>query len=173
MHIEYELRERDLEAFAGYQVRRSPNVRRQIRRMRLAYAIGFLLLIAGFLLTDGLHILILALGTIGLLLFILAPQIYEIRLRRHFLNEFRNPANSLKYRFRRLELTPEGVEDTSDLVQASFKWSAVSRIDRAPSYGFIYITSNTAYVIPRDAVGPEAFDSFMDLATTYRNQAAA
>jgi len=173
VEIEVELTEQDLQAFADYQVRFSPRVRAAIRRIRIAYLIAGLLLALGFWMTERSTPMPLMLALVAVILFAVAPWLYRIRLRRHFSRAFRDPANRMKYRKRRLRITDDGLVDSSELAESVIKWAAVVRVDRTPSHGFLYLASDVALIVPRHAVGSEAFDQFMAQSAALSKRAAA
>ena len=173
MEIEFQLAEQDLQAFADYQVRASPRVRAAIRRSRIAYLVATILLALGFWMTDRSTSMPLMLAVLAVILFAIAPWLYRIKLRRHFSRAFRDPANRMKYRKRRLRITEDGLEDSSELAESVVKWPAVVRVDRTPSHGFLYLASDVALIVPRDAVGSEAFDQFMAQVAVLSERAAA
>ena len=173
VEIEFQLTEKDLAAFADYQVQNSASVRATVRRSRIAYGVGFLILAAGFWLSDDRSPVPAAFLIIGLFLVAMAPALHRRRLRTHFARSYRDPANRMKYGRRKLRITDDALEDTSDASQSVVKWAAVVKVDQTPSHGFVYLASDSALVIPREAVGAEAFQAFMARASALWRGAAA
>ena len=173
MQIEFTPSEKDLLQFADYQVAHSPRVRAHIRRSRVAYLVSFLMLALGAYLASSERCSALSFAAISVALFLLSPLITRFRIRRDLQARYRDPANRLKYRKHTLRILDESLEDRSDEVISTVRWTAVVRVDRTPTHGFIYLASDAALVIPRDSAGPEAFDAFMAEAASKWKSAAA
>ena len=169
MEIEFELTQGDLEAFVDYQFQNSPRVASRIRKVRIAYFLGFGLLALGLYMTGTSSTQAVIFAVIGFLLFIFAPKNHTMMTRRQVAQNFQDPANQLKYRKRKLRITHEGLDDSSELATSNIKWSAIQRVEKIPTHGFIYVTSDTAYIIPRSGLGDELFEKFIEEATEFWN----
>jgi hypothetical protein len=173
MEIEFELNQHDLKAFADYQVSCSPRIRARINRNRIVFLVGLLILALGTIMSEGSSISAIIFVIMAVLQFFFLPSAYRWIFRRHFANSYKNPANRLKYRRRKIRITDDGLEEESEEAHSNVKWSTVQRVDRTKSHGYIYLTDDMAYIIPKDALGERTFTEFMDLVMKYSNQNAA
>ena len=174
MEIEYTLSKDDLMSFAMYQVDHAPAYRRRRRNLRVAYAVGFLLLALG---TWGLSqpaILHLMFIAIGFFFVLFGPVLDRWRVRRLVVRVYHQRRSRGVYSKRTLRVTPDGLEEISDHGESRTKWSAVDRIVSTANHTFIYLVADTnAIVIPKDAIEPDQYDAFMGAVRRYRSEAAA
>ncbi len=91
----------------------------------------------------------------------------------YFLRAYRDPADRLEFAKRKLRITQEAIESESELAHSFVNWSAVVRVDQTETHGFVYLASDSAYVIPRETVGGEAFEQFMARASIWWQDAIA
>ena len=159
-------------AFADYQVRHSPHARATIRRIRTGYFFGFLLLALALWTTQGRGILFALLALVALLLFFFSPRIYRLRLRRHLSHGYHDPDNRFKCSKRKLRIRDEALEHAADASHSTVQWSAVVKVDQTPSHGFLCLGSDSANIIPREAIGDDAFQAFMPRARSLWRDAA-
>ena len=109
----------------------------------------------------------------GIALFLFTPRIHAAVTKRRYSQAFDDPANRAKYGERKVTITQEGIEDSSEIAESSLKWSGIVKVDQTPTHGFLFVTSTNAYVIPREAIGDEQFELFMETVTDLWETAAA
>jgi hypothetical protein len=72
----------------------------------------------------------------------------------------------------RLVLSPDAVQMSSEFTNATNRWSGISRVEETASHIFIFLTSNTAHIIPRRAFASEsAYRQFAETARQYKKAA--
>jgi hypothetical protein len=63
---------------------------------------------------------------------------------------------------RRVRVTPQAIEEFSDLRESRLKLQCIQRIDVTPAYAFVYIAPVMAYILPvRAFVSPDHFATFV------------
>jgi hypothetical protein len=102
----------------------------------------------------------------GLLVLLLLKYQAALRRQKHVQQDQRNRD---LYEPKRMTISPDGVTVSGSRGFTLTRWPFVWHIGRSPDYAFLYITSETAYVVPRRAFRDEQqFAEFIALAQQFQ-----
>ncbi|PKM11363.1 MAG: hypothetical protein CVV13_09570 [Gammaproteobacteria bacterium HGW-Gammaproteobacteria-3] len=160
--IEYEFREEDLIHFNEIEFMRSDEIQKSIRKNRLIVP-GMLALIGAFyyfyyhnFMSAG-----YAIG-IALLWSLLSPKIIMLDLRRQILNNYTPKEKINLFGAYTLTIEPQFLLEKSPSGKNKMAWSELVRVEReGKRYVYIYISLNTALVIPVETVKKGNLDEFV------------
>lgn len=177
MEIEYGLTLEDVEAFVRFHLKHGPKLKRQPAATALSVVVGIVsgLMVALSVLLDEL----LTYGTwlsgccfgvlIGLFLALLLLAWFQRKLLvSSTIRNYDNPQSRWFLAWRRLWISTDGFEITSEHQYLRNTWSTVWLIDSTEDHAFFYTTMHQAHTIPRRAFENERdFEAFIDLACQY------
>jgi hypothetical protein len=104
----------------------------------------------------------------------LHPWTYARRLRNSSAAIIRSGRNLAVFGPRRITLTPEFVMHSSPYTQSATRWIAIERVDPQPQALYLYVSSNSAHIVPRRAFASEDdFRTFIDAAQEFHARALA
>ena len=178
MEVHYTNFEQDLLALNEHVMRRSPTWRRPflIRwfGMPLIYFVMGLGLLAVSRLSED-----AAMSIAGFMLILISPVWlvfypwqYRVRVRRGVQRLLREGHNQGIYGHHRLVLTPTEVARYSRFGHAAIYWPAVERIEVGENHAFIFVSSMSAFIVPkRDFSSEQEFQSFVETARRYHHEA--
>ena len=163
LEIEYEFREEDLIHFNEIQFMRSEEIQSNIRKNRLIVP-GIMVLIGFFyyiyygdMKSSG-YILVLA-----VLWALLSPKIMMLDLRRQILNNYTNKEKVAMFGTYTLTIDPANPKylfEKSPSGKHKMGWDELVRVEYGKRYVYIYISLNTALVIPVETVKKGNLEQF-------------
>ncbi len=162
--VSYETKLEDLVAFNEYHARHSPSIRRLLQLF--VGAICVLTALALFVMyrqDDGLRGISVFVTTVPVLMVVtLTLLLFPRALRSMVRRQFSEGTNRSIIGPRTLVLTDQGLSEQSSAGELQTKWQSVERVASNDRYLFIYLSSVSAHVIPRDAFGaPEQLEQFL------------
>jgi len=163
LEIEYEFREEDLIHFNEIQFMRSEDIQNNIRKNRLIVP-GILALIGFFyylyyqdMMSAG-YVMIIA-----ILWALLSPKIMMLDLRRQILNNYTNKEKVNMFGTYTLTIDPADPKylfEKSPSGKHKMAWDELVRVEYGKRYVYIYISLNTALVIPVETVKKGNLEQF-------------
>ncbi len=177
MHIDYQLTEDDVVAYANYLWQHQTNPQRTYRR---GLYVGLLVVILGtlFLARDragGLNPLmaivpvLVVCCVVFLLLFVSSSKRFAKAVRNSFR---RGDLGKRALEPQRLEITPEGYTQRGELGATITLWKAVEKVAVTKDHLFIFLTKTTALIVPAHAFPDEwEFAEFAETAQRYHEAA--
>ena len=151
--IEYEFREEDLIHFNEVQFRRSDEIQNNIRKNRLLVP-GVMLFIGLFYYiyyTDFMSAAYIAF--IAILWALLSPKIIMLDLRRQILKSYTSKEKANMFGTYTLKIEPQHLLEKSPTGNHKMAWNELIRVEfEKKRYVYIYISLNTALVIPVETV---------------------
>jgi len=182
MTAEYDLTKDDLSAFSLYHHFHSTTARRQYLRSWFVPAVIWLLVCIviwrladrerGAPLRTFLDLLPLFSGVPIYLIYF--PWAYRRKVRKIIAGMAGEGHNRGLLSHHRVEISPQGITDTSELRQSSTAWRAVERVARNGDYAFVYVSALSAIIVPRRAfTTPTEFEEFVKTSSSYHEKAAA
>ncbi|CAG1022182.1 hypothetical protein DOJK_01497 [Patescibacteria group bacterium] len=166
--IEYEFQEEDLIHFNELQFSRNDEIQANIRKNRWIVP-GIMGLIGGFYyfyygnMQSAAYILILA-----ILWAWLSPKIVMLDLRRQILNNYSAKEKTAMFGSYTLKIDPTDpkfLHEKSPSGKNKMAWDELVRVEYGKRYVYIYITLNTALVIPVDKVKKGNLEQFAEQAS--------
>jgi hypothetical protein len=180
MEVEFEMTPRDVRALRRYHLAHplGPKQRGWGRISPARVACGlyiFVLLVAMWEIASGaaesltamtslIGFAILELMLIGSILFLRSLKKWEAEHKARKEQE-NAPA------WQRLALTPQGVVQTTRAAQVLYYWSSILRVGATDEHLFIYITTESAFVVSRRGFAVGAFEVFIQTAQRYHAEA--
>jgi len=163
LEIEYEFREEDLIHFNEIQFMRSEDIQNNIRKNRLIVP-GILALIGFFyylyyqdMMSAG-YVMVIA-----ILWALLSPKIMMLDLRRQILNNYTNKEKVNMFGTYTLTIDPADPKylfEKSPSGKHKMAWDELVRVEYGKRYVYIYISLNTALVIPVETVKKGNLEQF-------------
>jgi YcxB-like protein len=163
LEIEYEFREEDLIHFNEIQFMRSEEIQNNIRKNRLIVP-GIMVLIGFFyyvyygdLKSSG-YIMVLA-----VLWAVLSPKIMMLDFRRQILTNYTNKEKVNMFGTYTLTIDPANPKylfEKSPSGKHKMAWEDLVRVEYGKRYVYIYISLNTALVIPVETVKKGNLEQF-------------
>ena len=171
----------DVTAFAVYHNTRSPLGRKQFLKRWLIIGLTMVIALASFVYLASAQGQFLNLVPVFVLFitFVVAyvglyPWIYVRRLRKGTEAVFRRGRNLALFGPRRVTLTPQFMVSSSPYTQSVARWMAVEGIDPQPTALYLYLSSNTAFIVPRRAfASDDDFQTFVHTAQQFHARALA
>jgi hypothetical protein len=155
LEIEYEFREVDLIHFNERQFSRNQEIQDNIKKNRwIVPAVMFLL--GGFYYfyyqdrNSAAYIILLA-----MLWGIFSPKVIKMDLRRQILNNYSAKEKSAMFGGYKLTIDPSQAQhliEQSPSGKNKMAWGDLVRVEQTKEYIYIYITLNTALVIPLETI---------------------
>lgn len=170
--IHYELREKDLLAFNDHQLKKAESIQKTLRRHQATIP-GFLALIALFVwfyyqdsLTAGWIGLIAATWGFG------APFFLTWNARRKVQKLYSDEDKARILGQYTLRIEPKQLVEVSKSGESRIEWKDVLRIEAAKNYAFIFVSMDSAIIIPRKTVSEGDILEFFKETERHIDQAA-
>jgi hypothetical protein len=173
MEIEYRLSESDILAFMKFQIARRKGWRNPVLFRQIAYLVSFILIGLGAWLFSRELVLPLAFLLLAILCFVLYPMFFDWALRRRVTAAYHDPAKKASLASRVLRVSPEGLEEISDLGEIKVKWEAVNDLVVTPSHMFISVQGTSSIVIPIQYVDKGNYQEFVNVCREHVERNAA
>lgn len=159
--IEYQFREEDLIHFNEVQIMRSDEIQKNIRRNRLIVP-GMLIVIGLFYYYYYGNFMSTAyVIAIALLWAAFSPKIILLDLRRQILKNYSPEERANMFGGYKLTIDPQFLLEKSPSGKHKMTWDELVRVEREKDrYVYIYISLNTALVIPVETVKKGNLDEF-------------
>jgi hypothetical protein len=176
VEIEYDLTIEDYVAFNTHHIRRSP-------AQRMVRVWSLIIVLVGAELINALLMFAQAFGgpskpqsiSFHMLIAVMLPAVLGIAairayrgsgigwLTKRMLRSMLTQGDpSLMLGKRRVRVTPQCIEEISELRESKLKLQCIQRIDVTPHYAFVYIAPVMAYILPvRAFVSPDHFATFV------------
>lgn len=150
--IQYELREKDLLAFNDHQLKKAESLQKTLRRHQATIP-GFLILIALFTwfyyqdsLTAG------WIAVTGGIWGVAAPFFLRWQTRRKIARMYTEEDKARILGAYTLRIEPHALIEVSKSGESRIKWEDILRIEAAKNYAFIFVSLDSALIIPRATV---------------------
>lgn len=152
LEIEYELREQDLIAFNEHQLQDSKVVQKKLR-LHQATIPGVLVLVAlllWFYYQDTLSAMYAGItaGIWG----VLAPLYIKWSNRRQLCRLYTDEVKETVLGVYTLRITPSALVEIGRVGESQVKWSDILRIESTKHYAFIFVSLDSALIIPRATI---------------------
>lgn len=159
--IEYANSLADLEAYSLYHLKRSPVGRRSLRMS--AIIVGAIILLGSLILSfPNLDVAALLLSTIGAVAGALVyPSICARAARTQTRRHYSSGRNMTVFGWHRLTLLDDELREENEGGSRSVRYEALEGVAETESHVFVFVTTVSAYVIPKNAVSSGALDSFV------------
>ena len=159
--IEYEFREEDLIHFNEIQFMRSDEIQKNIRKNRLIVP-GVLVLIGFFYYFYYANFMSAAYAVgIAILWSLLSPRLIMLDLRRQILTNYTPKERANMFGSYTLTIDPQFLLEKSPSGKHKMAWNELIRVEREGNrYVYIYVSLNTALVIPVETVKKGNLDEF-------------
>lgn len=166
--IEYEFQEEDLVHFNELQFSRNEEIQRNIKNHRLVYP-AIIGLLAGFYYFYYFDVkMTLYIIFIAILWAFLAPKMIKTSLRRQVLESYTPKEKSAIFGSYTLKIDPADAKylhEKSPSGKNKMAWEELVRVEYGNRYVYIYITLDTALVIPVDKVKKGNLEQFAEQAS--------
>lgn len=166
--IEYEFQEEDLIHFNELRFMKDEDIQTNIKRHRLIYPAGFGLLAAFYYFYYGDIKTTLYAFVIGIAWSFLSPKIILSSLRRQVLDSYSYKEKTDMFGSYTLSIDPANPKfllEKSPSGKNKMPWEELVRIEQTKNYVYIYITLNTALVIPVNKVKQGNLKQFAEQAS--------
>lgn len=150
--IEYEVREQDLLAFNEQQLQNSQRLQKTLRRHQ-AMIPGLLMLIALFLwfyYQNTLSAIFVAIT--GAAWGVLSPLYLRWSIRRQFRQMYTAEEKACVLGTYRLRTEPDALVEISGQGESRVKWGEILRVETTKHHAFIFVSIDTALIVPRATV---------------------
>lgn len=161
--IEYIFREEDLIHFNEIQLQRSDEVLNNIRKNRLIFP-GALLIIGFFYyLYYGDMMTAAYISGIAVLWALFSPRIMMLDMRRQILKNYSEKEKANMFGTYTLKIEPEYLLEISPSGKHKMPWNELIRVEQeGEHYAYIFISLNTALVIPAKTVKKGKLQEFAE-----------
>jgi hypothetical protein len=150
--IQYELRESDLLAFNDHQLKSTATLQKSLRRHQASIP-GFMILIALFVWFYYQDTLTAAwVGITGAVWGVVAPWYLRWNTRRKIARLYTEEDKARILGEYTLRLEPKELVEISKDGESRIKWADVLRIESNKNYAFIFVSLDSALIIPRKTV---------------------
>ena len=159
--IEYEFREEDLIHFNELQFSRSEEIQKNIRKNRLI--VPGMLIIVGFFYYFYYGNFMSSAYAIGIAILwsLLSPKLIMLDLRRQVLKNYTEKERANMFGSYTLTIDPQFLLEQSPSGKHKMAWNELVRVEREKKrYVYIFISLNTALVIPFETVKKGNLDEF-------------
>lgn len=150
--IQYELRERDMLALNDHQLKSAESIQKTLRRHQATIP-ALLILIALFVwfyyqdsLTAGWLAITACAWGVG------APFYIKWSTRRSILKMYSDEEKARILGEYTLRVEPDALIEVSKAGESRIKWGDILRIEAAKNYAFIFVSQDSAVIIPRATV---------------------
>jgi hypothetical protein len=166
--IEYEFQEEDLIHFNEMQFMRNDDIQHNIKKNRWIVP-GIMGLIGGFYyfyygdIRSASYVLVIA-----ILWALFSPKIMMLNLRRQILDSYTEKEKANMFGAYTLTIDPENpkfLHEKSPSGKNKMAWEELVRVEYGKRYVYIYISLNTALVIPVDKVKKGNLEQFAEQAS--------
>lgn len=150
--IEYEVREQDLLAFNDHQLQSSEKLRKTMRRHQGTIP-GILMLIALFMwfyYQDTLSAMYV--GMTGAAWGLLTPLYLKWNARRQIKRMFTEEEKACIVGSYKLRVDKNALVEVSREGESQVKWGDILRVEATKQYAFIFVTIDSALIVPRATV---------------------
>lgn len=150
--IEYEVREKDLIAFNEHQLQQSERIQKTIRRHQaiIPGIIAVLALILFFYFKDipsAIYVILIAIGWGGGV-----PLFLKWSMRKQIRQLYTEEEKACVIGRYTLRATDKDLVEISQSGESQISWKQVLRVEAEKKYTFIFVTLDTALIIPRETV---------------------
>jgi hypothetical protein len=181
MSVDFSIELDDILEFTVYHHIRSPLGRRFLLRRRLLIGFAVLLGLAAIAYLASVRgmfgdiiVPLVGFAVLGLAYVVFYPWLYSQRLRAAAKTLVSGGRNMAVFGPRRIMLTPQLVMHASPYTQSATRWVAVERIDAPPGAVYIYVSTNSAHVVPARAFSSaDHYQTFVQTAQEYYSRALA
>jgi hypothetical protein len=151
MHIQYNVKGDDFFAFQWYTLARSRIF--LILKILCALTVSILCLffVYSFFIQTW-HAVLPAL-VLGALVFLFLPPVYRFFLRKSILASYRKRDTTTLFGMKTMDLDKEGFSENSNYNHYHMKWEDVDNVTETPLHFFIYMKSQNAFIVPKQAIG--------------------
>ncbi|MDD1649778.1 MAG: YcxB family protein [Methylococcaceae bacterium] len=160
--IQYELRERDLLAFNDHQLKSVKTLQKSLQRHQATIP-GLLVLISIFVwfgYQDSLTAAWIAIT--GGIWGVAAPFLIRWQTRRKISRMYSNEDKARILGEYTLRIEPQALIEVSKVGESHIKWEDILRIEAGKNYAFIFVTLDSALIIPRATVKKGNIAEFFD-----------
>jgi hypothetical protein len=150
--IEYEVREQDLIAFNEHQLQGSEKLQKTLRRHQGTIP-GILVLLAMFLwfyYQDTLSAIYV--GITAAVWGALTPLYFKWSTRRQIRKMYSEEEKACILGTYKLRTEPNSLVESSREGESRLKWEDILRVEMTKRYAFIFVTMDTALIVPRSTV---------------------
>jgi len=165
MRIRYANTVDDLVAFIDFHAAHSTTVEQNIRLTKwtstvLVIVLTFVAL--NFTIGDSGALSAKVFGALagGVLMFIAVPRLTRWNMRVQVGKLLREDRNKSVVGEHELEILDDGLVERTEYNENKSSWAGIERVVSTPRYTFIYITSVSAHVVPRESVSDGDYDAF-------------
>ena len=162
MKLTYSVTIDDLILFNEYHSEHSPFVQRARRKYRLLSppSMLFVFCLVGFVTKSWTYPIVGA----------VVASAYAATTPRRFRKQIRNAAercykegeNKGLFGLHTLEILDTELLETNPSGNQSIKWAGIERVVSTPTHGYIYVSSNSAHVVPKASVTEGDYNAFME-----------
>jgi hypothetical protein len=150
--IEYEVREQDLLAFNDHQLRNSESLQKSLRRHQGIIpglmVVGSLFL--WFYYQDTLSAIYV--GLVALAWGTLTPLFFKWHMRQQVRKMYSDEVKACVLGTYKLRAEPDALVEISRNGESRVNWTDILRVEATKRYAFIFVTIDTALIIPRSTV---------------------
>jgi len=170
--IEYELREVDLFAFNEHQLKKSADIQKRMRRHQIILP-GLLALIAAVVLMyyqDTLSFMYI--GVLAVSWALLTPLYFRWNQRRQIRKCYSEEEKLKLFGPNTLRIEPKKLVEINRNGESGIAWDEVLRIETTRHYAFIFVSIDSAIIVPRVTVRKGDLHDFVKEADQKIEQAA-
>ncbi len=100
---------------------------------------------------------------------IFMPWSYKRSIKKYVRRMYSEGKNKRLICKHKLSIAPEGIVETTDIGEASIRWSAVEKVESSDKYIFIYTSAVGAIIVPRGAFPDDSkYSEFIETVKRYR-----
>lgn len=150
--IEYEVREQDLLAFNDHQLKNSEGLQKSLRRHQ-GFVPGLLAVIAMFLwfyYQDTLSAIYVGITAVAWGL--LSPLFLKWQMRNQIRKMYTEEEKACILGNYKLRSEASALVEVSKSGESRVSWADILRVEVTKRYAFIFVTMDTALIVPRDTV---------------------
>jgi uncharacterized membrane protein len=179
--VDFAIELEDVIAFSVYHSMRSPRGHKQFLNRWLLIGVSAAIVLVGMVYIMYVQGMLLDLFPAVILTAAVAvayigfyPWIYARRLRNASEAVIRSGRNLAVFGPRRITLTPQFVMHSSPYTQSATRWIAMERVDPQPEALYLYVSSNSAHIVPRRPfASDDDFRTFIQTAQQFHALALA
>jgi len=171
IEIEYKNSLDDINAFAGYHFDHSETAKRTIQRTRYLSVIGMLIILALISRIARLYTYLFVGVPVAVIYFIQFPNMMKKIGANSVKRSYMEGRNIGLFEPRKISLTPERILVTSAYGESAVNWRTVEKILENDKFIFMYITSVSAFIIPKQSFAGSMADDFVLQAKQYLEEA--
>ena len=151
MQLDFELTEEDYINYNLYHVKKSPSIKRSILFQRIFGPIVFMIapFIAVKVSEPPLLFWLFMFGITSIIWITFYPKYANWEIKTRAKKMLQEGNNENMFDKRSLILTEEGIKETSSIANSKINWDKIISLDETDDYIYIYISSISAYIIPK------------------------